>query len=192
MKNKLSIFLLLAMGLGTIPVVNAATYPNVDELKDSDTLTNSGEATELNWAEEVTGQTLVQDQKNNSVTVHNNGILNGEQSWYIDFGSDSPDFVLLKFGVKKKSGLPNHYLFKNISDLTKLVFTSSQVNNLIKLKCKDACGDTALSHFTSYNAVPIPATFWLFGSAFGVLAPFLGKKRRQNHSGNIDRMALSV
>jgi hypothetical protein len=100
--------------------------------------------------------------------------------FYIDVGSQQPLYFLLKFGTGGTTSAEDTFLFKNIGELSKLVFSNSQVNFLSGGNCRDgnddACNIGKLSHYSIYSStgdtggvpptggtVPEPATTALLG-----------------------------
>lgn len=167
-------------------VAQAVPY-TVDTLLGSARLANSGDATELAWIRQVTGDnTLTMDFKINSGDVGFNVTANGSDSWFIDVAPDAPGYFMLKFGVPGNSALADHYVFENIAELTKLVWTNAQVNFLTGGNCglngsPNSCNIGRLSHYVGTNGggdggneIPEPTSMLLFGA--GLLG--LGLSRR--------------
>lgn len=94
----------------------------------------------------------------------------------IDVAPDEPMFFALKFGIGGTGETDDVYFFRNLAELTLLVFENSQVNNLINLD--DLGGETRLSHYTLVNQIPLPAGLPLMLGAFGVFGLFANRRRK--------------
>lgn len=101
-------------------------------------------------------------------------------NWFVDVDPDEPGFFILKFGVGQ-TGADTHYFFRNVAELTKLVWTSAQVAPLMD-NCRVSQpgeilgeGDCRLSHVTT--VVPLPAAGWLMFAAIGGLAALRRKTK---------------
>lgn len=146
----------------------------VDTLLTSLTLGNSGNAAEIAALEAASGLaagSLALVDKDNSVAF----TALGPTMFQIDLGTSTPGYFLLKFGVGN-TGHHTHYFFQNLADLTKIVFTNTQVNGLMEINGNDVGG--RLSHYTTaaIGAVPLPAGGFLLVGALGALA---GLRRRR-------------
>jgi len=189
MKHSFSKLILASVFLSLIAVSSssvAATY-NVDELIGQAYLANSGEATEEAKLAELLGvdiSLIDTTYKDESVDVN---AVNDGDAWMIDVDPDKPGFYALKFGTGGLSKVLdaqdedgntfNTFFFKNLEDLTKLVFTNDQVLGITGAEDCNKCNIGRLSHYTSLttlNTVPLPAAVWLFGSA---IAGFVGFSR---------------
>lgn len=147
----------------------------VDMLLTSLALGSSGDAVEIAAIETAAGLTsgsLTLEDKDSSVTF--TSLSTGV--FQIDLGLSTPGYFLLKFGVGRP-GPDTHYLFKNLADLTKIVFTDAQVDGLMAINGNDVGGK--LSHYTTagVSAVPLPATGLLLIGALGGLAA--ARRRRK-------------
>ncbi|MEO5655108.1 MAG: PEP-CTERM sorting domain-containing protein [Nitrosospira sp.] len=131
-------------------------------------LGNSSDANELAYMETFAGNTnLVQDLKIDSFTAYANGTNPGE--WYLDINPATPGFFLLKFGIGGTSATANTFFFQNTGEMTKLVWSNEQVQNLSGGGGKNT-NIGRLSHYTTYDAafsqtgeIPEPATLALVG-----------------------------
>lgn len=107
----------------------------------------------------VNANTLTFLSKNESPSL----TVDGNQ-FILDVNPNEPQYFILKFGVGGPvDNSADTFFFRNIAELTLLVFENSQVNNLIKLD--DLPDDTRLSHYTLVDGVseiPLPASLPLF------------------------------
>jgi hypothetical protein len=179
--------LLKGAAVGLALVVTSISTPSIAATYTVDTkigealLGNSGEATEKNALAGFLGvdpDTLVQDEKNEAPTATQDDAGN----WFIDVAPATPGYFLLKFGIGGLAGITaDTFFFTNIGELTKLVFTSAQVQGIIE-GCTN-CNEGRLSHYTTFNsaAIPIPPALLLFASGIAGLA-FLGRRRKSKAS----------
>lgn len=175
--------LLVGAGMfGLAQTASAVTY-NVDELKCSLTLANSGDATELQAiADCIDGSGGIQGTDLNlgakpqysSLTIG----IDAAGSYFVDVDPDTPGWFMLKFGNNSSGN--NNYIFKNLADLTKLVWTSAQIGGIMESSCFTG-GDCKLSHITytgDTSVVPLPAAGLLLLGALGGLG-FAARRRRK-------------
>ncbi|WFP50848.1 PEP-CTERM sorting domain-containing protein [Methylomonas sp. EFPC3] len=161
----------IAIGIGfAAPVLQAATY-TVDTFIGSANLGNSGDATELNALKALlgpSGSNLVMDYKSSgSVTA----VADGAGQWYLDVTPDQPGYFLLKFGTGGLGGVNDTYFFENIGEMTKLVWTNAQVNNITGGCGANNCNIGRLSHYAYTNGtgtdniptIPEPGVLSLMG-----------------------------
>lgn len=154
----------------------------VDTFIKSANLASSGDATELAFAEQYANATLVMDAK---ITVSSVNVFANPGSTtqhYLDVAPDTPGYFLLKFGVGGTGVTDNTYFFQNIGEMTKLVWSDSQVNNLTA--DFGSFGVGRLSHYTSFDpatgpaaAIPEPTSILLF--AMGLAAFGIARTRRR-------------
>jgi len=141
-----------------IPSTAQAGY-TVDTLIGKAQLQNSGDATELQALASILGvnaNTLTLDMKidtpNGVPAALNPGTLD---QWFIDVAPDTPGYFMLKFGTGGTGALDDHFFFQNIGELTKLVWSNSQVEFLTGGNCgaanTSACNIGRLSHFVTVN-----------------------------------------
>lgn len=145
-------------------------------------LDNSGAATELAAMEAAAGNNNLKLDFKSGI---NTATLNGTSTeWYLDVAPETPGYFLLKFGIGGTNATANTFFFENIGELTKLVWSDSQVQFLTGGDCRDgidnACNIGRLSHYAAYNdppgSVPEPTSMSLFG--LGLLGLTLAAKRR--------------
>ena len=194
--NKLS--KLLAAGLLVAAAGSASAAYTLDNFLFAANLGNSGEATEtaaLNaWLDSPDGIAAgfgdvdatfnskfdIEDPLTPELVALANGPA-GE--WYIDVAPKTPGFFLLKFGTGGTGVDEDTYFFENLADLTKLVWSNTQVNFLTGGDCgaanQNACNIGRLSHYTLFDgdggggggggSVPEPGTLALIGIALASL-----------------------
>ena len=138
-------------------------------------LGNSSEAAELQALADAAGVdvnslTLV-SKVESGFTLFSNDV----GSWYLDVDPAAPSFFALKFGIGGLSVTADTFFFMNIAELTKLVFSDAQVQNITG-DCQ-GCDEFRLSHYTLVNAIPIPAALPLLLSALGILGLLRMRKK---------------
>jgi len=169
MKNRFWSAVLTGFFFATTLSISAANAFVIDNKLGEAKLANSGDATELAWIRSVTGDnSLTLDFKIDSGDTGFNFLSNGPDSWYIDVAPNTPGFFMLKFGIGGTNATADHFAFQNASDLTKLVWSNSQVQFLTGGNCArspSACNIGRLSHYvgtgSGVNVVPEPASLLL-------------------------------
>lgn len=102
--------------------------------------------------------------KDNSPTA----FVNAAGQWYLDVGPTEPGYFLLKFGTGGTNATANTFFFQNIGEMTKLVWSNSQVQFLSGGGGRNT-NIGRLSHYTTYEGelpptqVSEPATLALLG-----------------------------
>jgi len=132
----------------------------VDEFIASTTLKNSGDSTELNWAQE----TLRKELKDQSITLTLDTKDESGTGWTLiddllekDIYSTkfdiNPSYFLLKFGTGG-TDIASHLLFKNVGDLSFGVIDFSAAGIVLSDYKNFSIG--RLSHVDEFNANPTP------------------------------------
>ena len=155
--------------------MSSAQAFTIDTRLGSQNLSNSGDATELAAIRALTGNQTITFGSKVNVNGSNTPTLNpGTTDQYvIDVGTSTPSYFLLKFGTGN-TGANDTYFFQNIGELTKLVFSTAQVNgltsggNIGRLSHYDIFGGTTTaitppSGGGGSAAVPEPTTVALLG-----------------------------
>ncbi len=154
MKNKFWSVLVGSVFATTLSMSAANAYVIDTKLAEAQ-LANSGDATELAWIRSVTGDnSLTLDFKLDTNDAGFNFSSNGPDSWFIDVSPNTPGFFMLKFGTGGTTATADHYAFQNDPDLTKLVWSNSQVQFLTGGNCANnpnACNIGRLSHYVGTN-----------------------------------------
>jgi hypothetical protein len=159
-------------------------------------LGNSGDATELNALAGILGVDpgdLTMDLKLNSNDPGFNVVADSVSGqWVIDVDPNEPGYFLLKFGTGGTSATADTFFFANIGELTKLVFSNDQVQNLSGGDCgangsANSCNIDRLSHYDIFNggdgggggggSIPEPASLFLMGA--GLMGLGFSRSRKQ-------------
>jgi hypothetical protein len=173
----------LSISFGLASTQTSAAYI-VDHKIGEANLGNSGDAAELNALKAIldglgiVSSGLTQDLKLDNMSAGFNVTADSlAGQWFIDVGLDQPGYFLLKFGTGGTAATADTFFFENIGELTKLVFTNAQVQNLSGGDCgankSSACNIGKLSHYSTFNdannpppvgRVPEPASLFLIGA----------------------------
>lgn len=171
--------LAIGLGLGS-SALNAFV---LDSKIGEANLANSGDATELNALKNtlislgvINANNLALDYRlNQGDTGFNVAADSVLDQWFIDVTPDTPGYFLLKFGIGGTAATADTFFFENIGELTKLVFSNSQVQYLAGGDCgannTNACNIGRLSHYTLFDTptplptllIPEPGIFLLLG-----------------------------
>lgn len=172
-KAKLAKQFLVAAAMSLIAASSASAY-TLDNFLDSIASPNSGTGTELAFAESVTEKELTLTHTVDEPAGSLATLVEGTPNQYvIDLSNFTPlpGYFLVKFGGGGFTG-PDTFLFENIGEMNKLVFTAANVNDLIGECGQSNCNISRLSHYTLFNGVdgggpgnnvPEPATAALLG-----------------------------
>ena len=164
--------LLVAAGAAVALLAGAVSTANaqftVDTKIGEALLASSGDATEKQALADILGvdpDTLILVDKNDAPAAQQN--VPNTDEWFLDVDPDTPSWFLLKFGIGGLSVTADTFFFSNIAELTKLVWSNSQVQNITGDCGTDQCNIERLSHYTTF--VPLPAAAWLLLTALGAL-----------------------
>lgn len=105
-----------------------------DNMIGSGNLANSGDDTEMQFLRDLVGDQTLDLHKKIETDQPALVALDDDGQWYINVDPDEPGYFMLKFGVGN-TGHDTHYFFKNVGELTKLVWTNAQVNFLTGGDC---------------------------------------------------------
>ena len=134
-------------------------------------LPDSGDATELAWAQSVVGPgtTLTWGTKYN--TTGGEWSLTGTDDIYAHTLATSPKYFLIKTGNVADPDI-RWFLFRNNAEL------SYAVISLAGMDFNDTTNVGGISHIVEFNPVPIPSSVLLFASGLGGLVG-IGRWRRK-------------
>jgi hypothetical protein len=141
-------------------------------------LNNSSDAAELAAMKGFANDnSLIQD-----LEMDFTAFVNAPGQWYLDVAPTGPGYFLLKFGIGGTSATANTFFFQNIGEMTKLVWSDSQVQFLSGGGGRNT-NIGRLNHYTAYDPstpsaeIPEPGTLALLG--LGLAAFSIRRKRKQ-------------
>ena len=140
---------------------SAATY-TPDDLLCQATLANSGESEELALIAGCAGGDVSDYKLDYKLEGSDLANLDKDDAgnWFYDVDPDEPGYFILKFGnANGQDPWKTHYVFQNLYELTKLVFTNAQIDGALT-QCIDNYIDCKLSHISVVNGptpIPLPA-----------------------------------
>ena len=191
MKANLSFKKLLALAVLSAGMVASSAHAGLYALDQFVGKANisSSDAAEAAYLNTLTGSTGYTKVAASSVTLVQNPGTTDE--WFIDVNPATPGYFMLKFGIGSTGYTEDHYVFKNLADLTKLVFSDQQVDWLTG-GCQanttfNGCNTGRLSHYAITDSggttdpggdpdpLPEPATLGLFG--LGLMGLAFGRRK---------------
>lgn len=133
----------------------------VDTLKASASLSNSGDQTEIEWIQDVLGASYTMSSKFDVTEVNWVETDQNSKVYATDLGLGAGDYFFIKIG-NNAGTTDTHFLFNNLDSLAWAVINleSSFGSDLFELK-----NIGKVSHIGNVGVVPLPAAAWLFGSA---------------------------
>lgn len=133
----------------------ATDVGGLDIIIDSKTLANSGDATELAWAQGIIGGSVTLGAKYN--TTGGEWSLTNQAGIYAHTLNYSPKYFLIKTGNVADPDI-RWFLFQNNAELSYVVISLAGMN------FNDITNVSGISHIDEFNGVPIPSAVLLFGS----------------------------
>lgn len=152
----------------------ATNVGGLDTLIGWTNLPNSGDATELAWAQSIIGPTGTLGAKYNTTggewsLTSQAGIY--QAGIYAHTLATSPEYFLIKTGNVADPDI-RWFLFRNNAEL------SYAVISLAGMDFNDTTNVGGISHIVEFNPVPIPSSVLLFASGLGGLVG-IGRWRRK-------------
>jgi hypothetical protein len=159
--------------------ISVSNVGSVDTLLAETILSNSGDQTEIDWVESITGLNITLDFKKDAgasdwMTVDGSGVAQGTFAYQF---TKEPEYFLIKTGNND-----SHYrdfLFKNVAG-----FDYAVINlGVMGFGLKDIANIGKISHIDGLNdpptTVPEPTTMLLFGTGLvGLVGARLRKKKK--------------
>ncbi len=169
--------LLLAIPASSYTINSGTNVGSLDTYLTRIDLGSSGDATELNWAQNylrtyLDDPTLVLTMDKNASSDYTFTLVDGGTSIYATKLADSPDFYFIKVGAGRFDPPYTHYLFQNSALLSYAVFdidsSGFDIKNIGKISHIGELGERVHT--------PEPGTMLLLGSGLVGLAGW-GRKR---------------
>jgi len=150
----------------------ATNVGGLDTLIGWTNLPNSGDATELAWAQSIIGGTVTLGAKYN--TTGGEWSLTNQAGIYAHTLATSPEYFLIKTGNVADPDI-RWFLFRNNAELSYAVISLGPAG----MDFNDPTNVGGISHIVEFNPVPIPSSVLLFASGLGGLVG-IGRWRRKS------------